>query len=116
MQPVLGVLLALAAALGSGRAPGWAAVGLGAVGLRGALQGLERPGGQARRLPAVALPRGRGGEQELEGCSPCPVGQGPPALWDLDPLLCGMGSLCSMGWGSHAPWGPGVPAVPPRAC
>ena len=64
MQPVLGVLLALAAALGSGRAPGRATVGplwgCRGAGGHGAARGLDRPRGQARSLQATALSRGRG--------------------------------------------------------
>lgn len=68
MQPVMGVLLALAAAVGSGRAPGWATVGL---------EGAGRAG--------------------TGGCSGCRVGQGPPpAPWDMGPVLhtAGVSPLC----------------------
>lgn len=49
MPPVLGVLLALAAALGSGRAPGWAAVELEGAGGAGT-GGLQEPGAAAGAL------------------------------------------------------------------
>lgn len=61
MQPVLGVLLALAAALGSGRAPGWVAVGLEGAGQCGS-QG--RASGRAGSLQAMPCPTADGGCRE----------------------------------------------------
>lgn len=57
MQPVLGVLLALAAALGSGRAPGWVAVGLEGAGQCGAR---GRASGQSGSLQAMPCPTAEG--------------------------------------------------------
>lgn len=128
MQPALPVLLALAAALASGRAPGRAAAGPGRGVWGSAGPGrAQGPGPEpAGPLPCPVAARGDGrqgaagaaGAPSSAGRGPCapwgrdPAGSGPCALWGPRFLLRARGALRPC----HAPQVTARPSMTSSAC